>query len=149
MIIVSACLAGIYCKWDGGSNPCEQVIEMVKNRTAIPVCPEQLGGLSTPRYPAEQIGEKVINNKGNDVTINFKKGASEALKIAQMIKCNKAILKANSPSCGSGMIYDGTFSGNLIPGDGIFVKLLKVNNIAVSSENDLAKKKQKNYSFFK
>ncbi|MCD4818869.1 MAG: DUF523 domain-containing protein [Candidatus Cloacimonetes bacterium] len=137
MIIVSACLAGIYCRWDGGSNPCKQVIEMVEKGIAIPVCPEQLGGLSTPRIPCEQIGNRVFSQEGIDVTHNFEKGANEALRIAQMIKCNKAILKANSPSCGSGMIYDGTFSGKLIPGDGIFVKLLKKYNIFVLSENDI------------
>ena len=137
MIIVSACLAGIYCKWDGGSNPCNKVIEMVKIGVALPVCPEQLGGLPTPRIPCEQIGNKVISKVGIDVTDNFERGAYEALRIAQMVKCKKAILKANSPSCGHGMIYDGFFSGKLIQGDGVFVKLLKKNNIEVSSENDI------------
>ncbi len=137
MKIVSACLAGINCRWDGKNSSCSKVIELVKNGEAIPVCPEQLGELSTPRTPAEQIGDKVITKYGKDVTSNFKKGAEEALKIAKQHKCKEAILKSKSPSCGCGQVYDGTFSGKLISGDGEFTKLLKKNNIRVITENEI------------
>jgi len=139
MIVVSACLAGIDCKWDGTSNACEQVIRMVQDGIAVPVCPEQLGGLSTPRIPAEQIGNKVVTRDGKDVTNSFIKGATEAFKITRMTNCTKAILKANSPSCGSGTVYDGTFTGKLSHGDGVFTKKLKENNIIVFSEKEIGK----------
>jgi len=137
MIIVSACLAGINCKWNGKSSPCSKVIKLVKKGKAIPVCAEQLGGLTTPRMPAEQRKVKVFRKDGVDVTAEFKKGAKEVLNIAKMYKCKKAILKSNSPSCGSGKIYDGAFSGKLIVGDGVLVKLLKKNNIKVYTEEEI------------
>jgi len=137
MKIVSACLAGIKCKWDGKSKSCQKVIELVRQGKAIPVCPEQLGGLTTPRAPAEQTGNKVFTKDGEDVTVQFEKGAKEALKIAKLANCNEVILKSKSPSCGSGKIYDGTFSGKLIDGDGVFVKILKKNNIKVLTEDEI------------
>lgn len=137
MKIVSACLAGIKCRWDGGARPCQKVIELIKKGEAIPVCPEQLGGLSTPRVPAEQRGDKVFSKESKDVTAQFIKGAEESLKIAKLVNCKEAILKSKSPSCGSGMIYDGSFSGKLIKGDGVFTKLLKKNNIKVFTEKDI------------
>jgi uncharacterized protein YbbK (DUF523 family) len=137
MKIVSACLAGIKCRWDGETRPCQKVIELVKQGKAIPVCPEQLGGLTTPRAPAEQKGEKVFTKDGEDVTIQFEIGAKEALKIAKLVNCDEAIIKAKSPSCGSNKVYDGTFSGKLIDGDGVFAKILKENNIKVLTENEI------------
>ena len=137
MKIVSACLAGIKCRWDGEARPCQKVIELVKKGEAIPVCPEQLGGLNTPRVPAEQRGDKVFSKESKDVTAQFVKEAEEALKIAKFNNCKEAIIKSKSPSCGSGIIYDGSFSGKLIKGDGIFAKLLKKNNIRVFTEKDL------------
>jgi len=137
MKIVSACLAGINCRWDGESRHCQKVIELVKQGKAIPVCPEQLGGLPTPRIPQEQKENKVFRKDGVEVTTQFEKGAQKALKIALLANCDEAILKSKSPSCGSGKIYDGTFSGKLIDGDGVFAKLLKENNIKVVTENDL------------
>lgn len=137
MKIVSACLAGIKCRYDGSAKPCQKVIELVMRGKAIPVCPEQLGGLPTPRSPAENKGNKVFTKDGEDITFQFKKGAEEALKITKLANCDEAIIKAKSPSCGSGKIYDGTFSGELIEGDGIFAKLLKENNIKVFSEEDI------------
>lgn len=137
MIVVSACLAGIKCRWDGEVRPCQKVIDLVKQGKAIPLCPEQLGGLTTPRMPSEQKGGKVFTKEGKDVTTEFETGAKEALKIAKLINCKEAILKSKSPSCGSGRIYDGTFSGNLIEGDGIFAKLLKEHNIKVLTENEI------------
>ncbi len=136
MKIVSACLAGINCRWDGESRPCQKVVDLVKEGKAIPVCPEQLGGLTTPRTPAEQKEDKVFTKNGKDVTSQFERGAKEALKIALLANCEEAIIKSKSPSCGCGNIYDGTFSGKLIVGDGVFAKILKKNNIKVFSEND-------------
>jgi uncharacterized protein YbbK (DUF523 family) len=130
-ILVSACLLGTNCKYSGGNNYSEEVMEYLKDYEIIPICPEQLGGLPTPRPASEIIGDKVINNKGTDVTSNYQKGAEEALKIAKLLGIKKALLKAKSPSCGNGKIYDGTFSGTLIDGDGITTKLLKENNIEV------------------
>ena len=137
MKIVSACLAGINCRWDGESRPCQKVIELVRQGKAIPVCPEQLGGLPTPRIPQEQNGKIVFRKDGIEVTAQFEKGAEEALKIALIANCDEAILKSKSPSCGSGKIYDGTFSGKLMEGDGVFAKLLKENKIKVYTENEI------------
>ncbi|MFH1637443.1 MAG: DUF523 domain-containing protein [Candidatus Woesearchaeota archaeon] len=137
MKIVSACLAGINCNYKDEARPCQKVIELVKQGKAIPICPEQLGGLTTPRTPAEQKDNKVFTKNGEDVTTQFERGAEEALKIAKLANCDEAILKAKSPSCGSGKVYDGTFSGILIEGDGVFAKILKKNNIKVFTENDI------------
>ncbi len=137
MKIVSACLAGIKCRWDGEARPCQKVIELVKQGKAMPVCPEQLGGLTTPRTPAEQKEDKVFTKDGKDVTAQFERGAEEALKIAKLVNCDGAILKSKSPSCGSGKVYDGTFSGKLINGDGVFAKILKKNNIKVFTEKEI------------
>jgi uncharacterized protein YbbK (DUF523 family) len=136
MKIVSACLAGLKCDYKGGSRACPKVVELIKKGKAIPVCPEQLGGLTTPRTPAEQVGEKVMTKNGKDVTKEFLKGAKESLKLAKLINCREAILKSKSPSCGVGKINDGTFQGKLIKGDGIFTKLLKAEGIEVKTEED-------------
>ena len=137
MKIVSACLAGENCRWDGKSRPCKKVIELVEKGEAIAICPEQLGGLSTPRIPAEQIGNRIYTKEGRDVTKEFYKGAEEVLKIAKKNNCLEAILKSKSPSCGSGMVYDGTFSGNLIYGDGVLTRLLKEHSIKVYTEEEI------------
>ncbi len=137
MKIVSACLVGINCNYKDESSLCPKVVELVKQGKAIPVCPEQLGGLTTPRTPAEQKGDKVITKDGEDVTAEFEKGAQEGLKIAKLVDCDVAILKSKSPSCGAGKIYDGTFSKTLIDGDGTFAKLLKENGIKVLTEDEL------------
>lgn len=135
-ILVSACLLGINCKYNGKNNLNDNIMRMREKHTLIPVCPEQLGGLETPRYPSEICGDKVINNQGKDVTEQYEKGAYEALKIAKMCNCHIAILKERSPSCGSKNIYDGTFSKTLINGMGICAKLLHDNGIEVYSEED-------------
>ena len=137
MIIVSACLAGIKCNWEGKAKPCKRVMELVKNNKAITVSPEQLGGLNTPRIPAEQKGNKVITKEGKDVTSEFNQGAKISLNIALENNCTKAILKSKSPSCGCGLIHDGTFTKKLIKGDGVFTKLLKKERIKVINEKDL------------
>ena len=136
MILVSACLAGFKCKYNGESNTDERIVELVKKGEAIPVCPEQLGGLPTPRVPSEIISEKVISKNGDDVTEQFNRGAAITLEIAKLYNCTEAIFKSRSPSCGSGKIYDGTFSGTLINGDGITAKLLKENGIKVRTEEE-------------
>lgn len=136
-ILVSACLLGCKCRYDGESKINNDVIKLMERFLLIPLCPEILGGLPTPRPPAEIINEKVINKLGEDVTANYIQGAKETLYLAKLYGIKKAILKSNSPSCGCGMIYDGTFSNKLKPGDGITTKLLKENNIQVITENEI------------
>jgi uncharacterized protein YbbK (DUF523 family) len=137
MKIVSACLAGIHCNWRGQAKTCREVVDLVIVGRAVPVCPEQLGGLTTPREPAEQRGDKVVTISGKDVTANFHRGAEEGLKIAQLFGSEEAILKARSPSCGVGMICDGSFTNKLTTGDGVFAKLLRAHGIKVISEEEL------------
>lgn len=138
MILVSACLIGINCKYSGDNNENEKVKEYLKGKEFTLVCPEQLGGLSTPRPPAEIVDGRVITKEDNkDVTENFVRGAEETLKIARLYVCSEAILKEGSPSCGCNLIYDGSFSGKKIPGKGITAKLLEEEGIKVTSEKDL------------
>lgn len=144
MIIVSACLAGLNCKYNGENNRDERIVRLVQQGKAIPLCPEQLGGLSTPREPAEirgGSGEDVLTGKAKiytpsdaDVTAAFIKGAGEVLKLAQEIGVQAAILKEKSPSCGSSQIYDGSFSGITVPGKGVTAALLQRNGLKVMSE---------------
>lgn len=136
-IIVSACLLGVNCKYNGGNNCCEKVIKLQEKYNLITICPEVDGGLSTPRIPSEIIQDKVINKEGKDVTKEYNEGAKKALDKAKENNVRKAILKAKSPSCGCGYIYDGTFTNTLIQGDGVTTKLFKENNIEVLTENDI------------
>jgi len=183
IMIVSACLAGFRCRYDYKFKSDKRVIKLVRQGKAIPICPEQLGGLPTPRVAAERVGNKlprskscistvqgkptrysgppaggpekfvslspsppvggsasrnkVLRKDGVDVTKEFSKGAKEALRIAKLVGCKKAILKARSPSCGSGKVYDGTFSGTLIDGDGVCAELFKKNGIEVVTEEQI------------
>lgn len=137
IILVSACLLGTNCKYNGKNNKNDKVLEYIKDKYVIPICPEVFGGLSIPRIPSEINGNKVINKEGEDVTKYFMDGAYKTLDIAKSLNIKKAILKQKSPSCGSGKIYDGTFSNNIIVGDGITAKLLKENNIEIITEEDL------------
>ncbi|GAP22251.1 DUF523 domain-containing protein [Leptolinea tardivitalis] len=137
MIIVSACLAGVHCRYDGNAKPCEAVIRLVAEGKAIPVCPEQLGGLTTPRQSSEIVNGRVWMRDGTDVTGAFTRGAQEAINLARLAGATSAILKARSPSCGVGRVYDGTFTGRLIPGDGIFAALCRENGLSVKTEEDL------------
>ena len=130
-ILVSSCLLGLNCKYDGGNNYSEEIDEFLKDYDVIPICPEIMGGLPTPRVPSEVLGDKVVNKEGIDVTPQFNKGAEEVLFLAKKYNIKKALLKAKSPSCGNGQIYDGTFSHTLIEGDGVTTKLLKENGIEV------------------
>lgn len=136
-ILVSACLLGINCKYDGRNNKNEKVIGYLKDKEIIPICPEQLGGLKTPRIASEIVGDKVINREGQDVTKEYKKGAEETLYIAKLLGVKKALLKESSPSCGTNTIYDGTFSKNKKEGMGITAELLKENSIEIISEKEL------------
>ena len=138
-ILVSACLLGICCRYDGRGNPNDAVLSLLNRDdiTLIPVCPEQLGGLSTPRIPSERRGERVVNRAGEDVTSQFIRGAEEALRIAKLYGCQVAVLKERSPSCGCGWIYDGTFSGKLTDGDGVTAELLRREGINVYGESQV------------
>lgn len=136
-IIVSACLAGLATRYDGTAFAHPKVLELVRQGRALPVCPEQLGGLPTPRAGREVVNGRVVTKDGQDSTEAFEHGARQALELARLAGCNKAILKARSPSCGSGKIYDGTFSGRLIPGNGVFAALLKADGFEVVSEEDI------------
>lgn len=135
MILISACLVGMNCKYNGKNNYNEKALELVKSGQAIPICPEQLGGLSTPRNPSEIkiINNKkhVIDNKNNDVTEAFEKGANEVLNLAKKLNIKKVVLQSRSPSCGVEKIYSGEFDGKLIDGNGILAQLLIENNIEV------------------
>ena len=137
--LVSACLIGVECKYSGGSNvlPDEKLKKLMDEYELIPVCPEVYGGLTTPRDPSERQGEKVVSCKGADVTAQFEKGAQTALNMAKLFGAEIAILKENSPSCGSGTIYDGTFSLTLTEGDGVTAQLLKENGITVIGESEI------------
>lgn len=137
-LLVSACLLGLGCRYDGKSKPCPAVLALRGRYNLIPVCPEQLGGLATPRPPAERRGGGVYTQNGLDVTGQYRRGAQMALELAELLSCRRAILKSRSPSCGSGLIHDGLFSGALIAGDGVCAALFKENGIAVFSEEELA-----------
>ena len=137
MILVSACLAGEPCRYNGRDFPCPAVTVLVASGQALAVCPELLGGLAVPRSPAEIIAGRVVTVDGEDVTDAYQAGAQLALKLAKQAGCQTAILKARSPSCGCGKIYDGSFSGRLIPGDGVFAALLKTAGIVVQTEEEI------------
>lgn len=136
-ILVSACLLGAACKYSGGDNLCPKVAALAETYPLVPVCPEQLGGLPTPRTPAERQGARVITRDGWDVTDAYLRGAQEALKLAKLFGCDTAILKARSPSCGAQSIYDGTFTGTVIPGSGVTAELLRDAGIRVLMEDEL------------
>lgn len=136
-ILVSACLLGCPCRYDGKSKPNDTALALMEQHTLIPICPEQMGGLATPRVPAERRGDGVFTETGGDVTAQYRRGAEEALRLAKLYGCTHAILKERSPSCGSGQIYDGSFSRTLTDGDGVTAALLKENGITVLGENEV------------
>ena len=133
MMIVSACLAGFPCRYDGKARPCAQVVELVRAGKASPVCPEQLGGLPTPRTSCEIREGRVVDAEGYDRTEAFRRGARAVLQIAQTYGATEALLQSRSPSCGSGWIYDGSFTKTLTAGDGVTARLLKENGIQVTA----------------
>lgn len=136
-ILISACLLGMACRYDGNVKDYPQIRELLQRSDLqfIPICPEQTGGLPTPRPASECCGSNVINSEGTDVTAQYEKGAAEACKLAKIFHCTHAVLKEKSPSCGSGKIYDGTFSRTLIDGDGITAAALKRAGIIVMGES--------------
>ena len=136
-ILVSACLLGHACRYDGKSKPCERVIALKDTYNLVPICPEVMGGLPTPRTPSEICGELVLMKDGRNVTENYNRGAQKALEIARENACTVAILKEKSPSCGSGLIHNGLFDGGLVEGDGITAKLLKSQGIRVLGESEI------------
>ena len=137
-ILVSACLLGTPCRYDGKSKPCEKVIRLGEDYEIIPVCPEQLGGLTTPRPPSEmQADGRFINSDGEDVTAEYRNGANKTLHIAKEHGCTIAVLKEKSPSCGVHSRYDGTFTRTLIHESGITASLLRENGMTVLSEDDI------------
>lgn len=145
MYLISSCLCGVNCKYSGGNNLNENCLRLLKEGKAILVCPEQLGGLSTPRTPAEIKGtangvlykkDKVITKNNIDMTEAFLKGAKETLHIAKLSNVKIAILKEGSPSCGVNYVYDGSFTGKKVSGKGITATILKENGIEVVSEID-------------
>jgi uncharacterized protein YbbK (DUF523 family) len=141
MYLISACLAGVNCKYSGGNNDCPWVREFMEGKDYMLFCPEEAGGLPTPRPPAEFRDGRVFNKNGEDITDYFIRGAEKTMEAAERRaaelgqEIELAISKANSPSCGSGTIYDGTFSGITVEGDGMFVKLLKERGIPVLNEH--------------
>ena len=138
-VLISACLLGQYCRYDGQTKVYPQVQDLLGRDDIhlIPVCPEQAGGLATPRPPAERQGERVVTADGTDVTAQYRRGAEAALYLARLFHCTKAILKEKSPSCGHGQIYDGTFSRTLTAGDGVTAALLRAEGLDIIGESDL------------
>ena len=137
MILISACLAGELCRYDGGANTVSALTELAARGDAIPVCPEVLGGLPTPRIPSERLPDgRVVNAEGEDLTEAFRRGAERALEICRAGSCNCAVLKARSPSCGKGEIYDGSFTHTRVPGDGVFAALLRAEGIPILTEEE-------------
>lgn len=136
-ILVSACLLGVRCRYNGGGVLDPGIVKLMKEHHLIPVCPEIMGGLATPRTPAERVGGQVRTRDGADVTDAYERGAKEALRLARLYDCHAAILKERSPSCGSGRIYDGTFTGVLTHGDGVCAACLKEHGIKVYGESQI------------
>ncbi|MGN0658485.1 MAG: DUF523 domain-containing protein [Emergencia sp.] len=143
MYLISRCLLGANCKYNGGNNYCQEIVDFCKSHSCTGVCPEGVSGLPVPRPPAEHVGGRIVDREGKDVTAFFEKGAAlsldQALKEAERRgeEIEGAILKANSPSCGSGVIYDGTFSGTLTEGNGCFAQMLINRGIKVISEKEI------------
>lgn len=133
-VLVSSCLLGIPCRYDGKSAPLEGLAELASKVELVPVCPEQMGGLATPRPPAERVGDKVLTKEGGDVTEQYRRGAEIAAALAELTDCDCALLKAKSPSCGDGLIYDGTFTGTKVAGNGVTAEAVKAAGVPVFDE---------------
>ena len=136
-ILVSACLMGYECRYKGDGCKNQKLASLKDGNILIPVCPEQLGGLPTPRFPSERVGDKVIAKNGQDVTEQYVRGADFAVEIAKANEVDFCVMKANSPSCGKGKIYDGTFSGNKKDGNGVTVDKLLAAGFSVITEEEL------------
>ena len=140
-LLISACLAGENCKYSGGNNFIGEtaLASLGDKYELVSVCPEVMGGLSVPRCPCERIGARVMNERGEDVTAQFKAGAELTADICERHGIKKALLKEKSPSCGSGRIYDGTFSHTVIAGDGVTAQRLRALGIALYGESEIEK----------
>lgn len=138
IFLASSCLCGMSCRYDGRAAPHPLLVDMFRRGLVLPVCPEMLGGLPAPRSPAEIVGDRVMDRSGRDVTDAFTRGAARTLEMARTRGITVAVLKERSPSCGVAAIYDGTFSGRVIPGRGVTAALLCANGIAVYSEETFA-----------
>ena len=136
-LLVSACLLGEPCRYDGAARPDEAVKSLRERYTLIPFCPEVSGGLPTPREPAEIVNGRVLTRSGRDVTEAYRRGALLALEQARRAGCRRAVLKERSPSCGHGCIHNGRFDGKLVPGNGVTAGLLMENGISVYGESDV------------
>ena len=136
-LLVSACLLGVRCRYDGASKRHPDILALAERHTLVPICPEQLGGLATPRPPAERREDAVATQSGLDVTDQYRRGAEEALRLCELFGCQAAVLKERSPSCGRGQVYDGTFSGTLTAGDGVTAELLTAHGIPVYGESQI------------
>ncbi len=139
-ILVSACLLGVNCRYNGIPKE-EAAVKELLNRediTLIPVCPEQLGGLPTPRTPSERKGDGVVSSEGEDRTAAFVRGAQEALRLAKLYGCEAALLKERSPSCGNKEVYDGSFTGTVVSGEGVTAEGLRKNGVRAFGESELA-----------
>ena len=134
-LLISACLLGVRCRYDGGGQAMARLDELMERYVLVPVCPEVLGGLPTPREPAELRGERVVTRTGRDVTDAFRRGAAEAARIARVCGCSRALLKERSPSCGCGKVYDGTFCGVLREGSGLCAQTLLAQGVRVLGES--------------
>lgn len=137
-ILVSACLLGMNCRYDGSHNYCPALEQLMEEHLLIPICPECRGGLDTPRPPAERQGDRIVTRDGDDVSAAYIRGAQEALRLAKAYDCRYAILKERSPSCGAGVIYDGSFTHTRVPGDGVTTQLLRANGITVLGESQIS-----------
>lgn len=136
-ILVSACLLGLPARYDGAEKAADWVVHLAAHHALIPVCPEQLGGLPTPRTPCERRGSRVIARDGQDCTLPYIRGAECALRVARLNGCAVAILKQRSPSCGSGAVYDGSFTATLVPGSGLAAEALAAHGVKVVGESKL------------
>ena len=136
-LLISACLLGLHCRYDGKSKPWDKddLNKLAQKYWLIPVCPEQLGGLTTPREPAERCADRFVTKTGKDVTEQYQRGAEEVLRLAKMFDCKQALLKEKSPACGAGRIYDGSFTKTLTEGNGAAADLLLNNGIDVYGES--------------
>ncbi|MBO5110094.1 MAG: DUF523 domain-containing protein [Clostridia bacterium] len=136
-LLISACLLGVPCRYDGKSKPSEAALALGERYELVPFCPECYGGLPTPRPPAEIRGDGVFTESGRDVTAEYRRGAESALALCQALGIKDACLKSRSPSCGNREVYDGTFSGTRVSGEGITVRLLHKSGIRVFSEEEI------------
>ena len=138
-LLISACLLGLACRYDGESKPLDKALlcALMERWQLVPVCPEQLGGLATPRAPAERQGAQVVSAAGGDVTAQYQQGAAQTCFLCSLFGCEDALLKERSPSCGSGKVYDGSFSGTLTAGSGVTAQALKARGVRIYGESQI------------